>query len=226
MDSNKGKKAVVLMSGGLDSTTCAYEAERLGFELFALTVNYGQRARRELEAAKTIASALGVRQHVVLPLDLTVWGGSALTDIEIDVPNRGIVEGDIPPTYVPARNTILLSLALGWAEVIDAEAIFIGVNSVDYSGYPDCRPEFIAAWQEVVNLATRKTVLGGRIAIMSPLIKLSKKQIVERALALGVPIENTWSCYQDGDKPCGVCDSCRLREEAIAAVIKEAGNDE
>jgi 7-cyano-7-deazaguanine synthase len=213
-------KAVVLLSGGMDSATCLYEAKVAGYDLYALTVNYGQRARREIQAAQEVAKIAGVIQHHLYPLDLRLWGGSALTDDTIDVPTSGVQEG-IPVTYVPARNTILLSLALGWAEVLGASAIYIGVNSIDYSGYPDCRPEFIAAYQSLIKLATKATVQGITIQIQTPLQHMSKLDIVRRAFVLGVPIGKTWSCYVDGDEPCGVCDSCRLREEAIAQVRQE-----
>jgi 7-cyano-7-deazaguanine synthase len=213
-------KAVVLLSGGMDSATCLYEARAAGHDLYALTVNYGQRAKREIQAAQEVARDAGVIQHHVYPLDLRLWGGSALTDDAIDIPTSGL-EDDIPVTYVPARNTILLSLALGWAEVLEASAIYIGVNDIDYSGYPDCRPEFIAAFQQLVNLATKITVQGITIKIQAPLQDMSKLDIIRRAIALGVPLDKTWSCYVDGDKPCGVCDSCRLREEAIAQVKTE-----
>jgi len=210
------QRAVVLLSGGLDSATCAFEVQAAGYAIHALTVAYGQRHSRELVAAQRIAESVGATEHKVVQLDLTLWGGSALTDASIGVPTQG-VSGGIPSTYVPARNTIFLGLALGWAEVLDAEAIYIGVNDIDYSGYPDCRPEFIAAFQRVVELATRRTVEGGRIEIKTPLQELSKVQIVRRARELGVPIDETWSCYMGGETPCGVCDSCRLREEALAA---------
>ena len=211
------RRAVVLLSGGLDSATCAFEARAAGYEIYALTIAYGQRHSREIEAAGRIAELVGAAEHKIAQLDLTLWGGSALTDPSIGVPVDGVAAG-IPSTYVPARNTIFLALALGWAEVLDAEAIFIGVNHVDYSGYPDCRPEFIAAFQHVADLATRRTVEGQRIEIKTPLQHLSKQAIVRRARALRVPIEQTWSCYIGGPAPCGVCDSCRLREAALAAV--------
>jgi len=209
------RKAVVLLSGGMDSATCCYEARAAGYELYALTVNYGQRAQRELQAAQDVAVAAGAVRHIVYPMDLTIWGGSALTDASIAIPTGGVDETAIPITYVPARNTMLLSLALGWAEVLGAAAIYIGVNSLDYSGYPDCRPEFIAAYQNLISVATKATVQGAHIRIETPLQYLSKVEIAKRALELGVPLERTWSCYADGPEPCGVCDSCRLREDAI-----------
>ena len=211
------RKAVVLLSGGMDSATCCYEARAAGYELYALTVNYGQRAQRELQAAQEIAAAAGAIRHIVYPMDLTLWGGSALTDTAIPLPISGIDEATIPVTYVPARNTMLLSLALSWAEVLGAEAIYIGVNSRDYSGYPDCRPEFIAAYQALIAVATKATIQGAQIRVETPLQSLSKIEIAKRALELGVPLERTWSCYADGPEPCGLCDSCRLREEAIIA---------
>jgi 7-cyano-7-deazaguanine synthase len=215
---NSRPKAVVLLSGGMDSATCCYEAAAAGCAIYALTVNYGQRAQREVQAAEAIAQAVGAEQHHLYPLDLTLWGGSALTDRQIEIPKHGVDESQIPVTYVPARNTILLALALSWAEVVGAGAIYIGVNSLDYSGYPDCRPEFIAAFQGVVDVATKATVEGRRIQLATPLQHKSKLEIVRRARELAVPLELTWSCYEDGEEPCGVCDSCRLREEALAAV--------
>ena len=209
-------RAVVLLSGGLDSATCAWEARAAGYEVYALTIAYGQRHSRELDAARAVAAELGVADHKVAALDLTLWGGSALTDDSIAIPTAGVDPNVIPVTYVPARNTIFLALALGYAESLGATAIYIGVNHLDYSGYPDCRPEFIAAFQQVADLATRQTVEGGRIVLQTPLQSLTKIDIVRRARALGVPIAATWSCYTGGDEPCGVCDSCRLREAALA----------
>ncbi|MFN8469219.1 MAG: 7-cyano-7-deazaguanine synthase QueC [Caldilineaceae bacterium] len=217
-------KAVVLLSGGMDSATCCYEARAAGHNIYALTVNYGQRAQRELQAAKDIAQTVGAVQHHIYPLDLTLWGGSALTDTNIAVPTGGVNESTIPVTYVPARNTILLSLALAWAEVLGADAIYIGVNSRDYSGYPDCRPEFIAAYQELIRVATKATVQGASIRIETPLQYLSKVEIARRALELDVPLDLTWSCYLDAPEPCGVCDSCRLREEALEIARQELAN--
>ena len=215
------RRVVVLLSGGMDSATCCYEAQAAGYDLNALTVNYGQRAQRELQAAKDIALAVGAVQHHVYPMDLTLWGGSALTDSQLEIPTGGIDSQAIPVTYVPARNTILLSLALSWAEVLDAQAIYIGVNSLDYSGYPDCRPQFIEAFQALIQVATKATTEGASIQIETPLQFKSKLDIVRRAHELGVPLDVTWSCYFDGDQPCGVCDSCRLREEAIETVLRE-----
>lgn len=210
-------KAVVLLSGGLDSATALAIARSEGFELYALTIAYGQRHEVELQAAANVAKRFGA-EHKIVPLDLRAFGGSALTD-NIEVPKSGVASG-IPITYVPARNTIFLSLALAWAEVLGASDIFIGVNAVDYSGYPDCRPEFIAAFQDMARLATKAGVEGGQITIHAPLINLTKVEIIRRGLDLGVDYEMTHSCYDpapDGT-PCGLCDSCRIREKAFAEV--------
>jgi 7-cyano-7-deazaguanine synthase len=217
-------RAVVLLSGGMDSATCCYEAAAAGYELYALTVNYGQRSQRELDAALAVAQAVGARHHQVYPLDLTLWGGSALTDPTLEIPTAGVEADTIPVTYVPARNTILLSLALSWAEVLGAQALYIGVNSLDFSGYPDCRPEFVDAFRALIKVATKATTQGATIQIETPLQFMSKLDIVHRALELGVPLELTWSCYQDGPDPCGVCDSCRLRDEAIEQARRGPGN--
>jgi len=209
------KKAVVLVSGGLDSVTALAMAQAEGFDCYALAVDYGQRHHSELDAAKRVTSAAGVTLKV-LPLDLRTIGGSALTD-DIEVPEEET--SGIPVTYVPARNTILLSLALAYAEVLGADDIFIGVNAVDYSGYPDCRPEFIEAYQAMARLATKAGVEGGEITVHTPLIDLTKAEIVQRGIALGVDYSMTVSCYQaDGEgRACGVCDSCRIRRDGFAA---------
>ena len=210
-------RAVVLLSGGLDSATTLAIAREEGFECFALSILYGQRHAAELEAARRVAAALGAAEHREIEIPIGRFGGSALTDADIDVPEHG-GEG-IPVTYVPARNTVFLSLALAWAEVLAADAIFIGVNAVDYSGYPDCRPEFIAAFQNVVGLATKRTVEGGQIEIRAPLIDLSKADIVRRGQSLGVDYAITVSCYSaDADgRACGRCDACRLRKAGFEA---------
>ncbi|MDH3789364.1 MAG: 7-cyano-7-deazaguanine synthase QueC [Xanthomonadales bacterium] len=209
------KKAVVLVSGGLDSVTALAMAQAEGFDCYALSVDYGQRHHSELDAAKRVTSAACVTLKV-LPLDLRTIGGSALTD-DIEVPEEET--SGIPVTYVPARNTILLSLALAYAEVLGADDIFIGVNAVDYSGYPDCRPEFIEAYQAMARLATKAGVEGGEITVHTPLIDLTKAEIVQRGIALGVDYSMTVSCYQaDGEgRACGVCDSCRIRRDGFAA---------
>ena len=211
------KKAVVLLSGGLDSATALAIARERGFQCHALSLDYGQRHRAELAAARRVAEAQGVAEHKVIPLDLTTIGGSALTDPDIAVPEAP-TEG-IPVTYVPARNTLFLALALGWAEVLGAFDIFVGVNAVDYSGYPDCRPEYIAAFERLANLATRAGVEGGRFRIHAPLIELTKAQIIREGMRLGVDYSLTLSCYaadQEG-RACGRCDSCRLRAAGFAA---------
>ncbi len=211
------KKAVVLLSGGLDSATTLAMARAAGYECFALSFDYGQRHRCELKASDAVADYLGAVEHRTVTLDLRQFGGSALTDDAIAVPDSG-GEG-IPVTYVPARNTVFLSLALAWAEVLGAHDIFIGVNAVDYSGYPDCRPEFIAAFEQMANLATKAGVEGERFTIHAPLIELSKAEIIHRGTGLGVDYGMTVSCYNPSDEglACGRCDSCRLRAEGFAA---------
>ena len=211
----KKKKAVVLLSGGLDSSTTLAMARLEGYETYALTFRYGQRHEREIAAAKTLARNFEVKKHVILDIDLRSFGGSALTD-DIPVPKRRRPEeisGHIPVTYVPARNTIFLSFALAWAEVIGAEDIFIGVNALDYSGYPDCRPEYIHAFEQMANLATRAGVEGRSFAIHTPLIDLTKAEIVRQGMALGVDFSKTVTCYDPSASgaACGVCDACILR---------------
>lgn len=214
------KKAVVLLSGGLDSATCLAIAKSQGFACYALSLDYHQRHIAELEAAQNIASQLGAAEHKTAQLDLSLFGGSALTDNKIDVPESGanpIPEG-IPVTYVPARNTIMLSLALAWAEVLGAQDIFIGVNALDYSGYPDCRGEYVKAFQEMANLATKSAVEGQKITIHAPLIDMTKAEIITLGTKLDVPYRVTVSCYQADNqgRACGRCDSCRLRREGFA----------
>ena len=211
------KKAVVLLSGGMDSAAVVAMAHEQGFQVHALSVRYGQRHTSELDAAKRVAQALGVAAHKVVDVDLRSIGGSALTDDAIDVPDAG-GEG-IPSTYVPARNTIMLSLALGWAEVLGANDIFCGVNAVDYSGYPDCRPEFVAAFQALANLATKAGVEGAGITVHAPLQFLSKAQIASEGTRLGVDFGLTVSCYSADaqGRACGHCDACKLRADGFAA---------
>lgn len=212
------KSAVVLLSGGLDSATVLARAIADGYDCHALTFSYGQRHSRELDCASLIASQSGVKSHRVLEIPLRSFGGSALTD-DIEVPKDG-EEGGIPITYVPARNTIMLALALGLAEVTGSEHMFIGVNAVDYSGYPDCRPEFIEAFQKMAGLATKAGVEGRPITIHTPLIDLKKTEIIQMGIELGVDYAQTFSCYDplDGIKPCGKCDSCRIRMKAFADI--------
>lgn len=215
---NQPRRAVILLSGGLDSTTCLAIARDMGFECYALSVAYGQRHNAELAASKRVAQAMGALEHRVASVSLGDFGGSALTDASIAVPTSGPGEG-IPVTYVPARNTVMLSIALAWAEVLGADDIFIGVNAVDYSGYPDCRPEFVRAFENLANLATRAGVEGGRMSIHTPLMQCSKADIVRLGLGLGVDYAQTVSCYQADDegRACGVCDACRLRKAGFEA---------
>ena len=214
--------AVVLLSGGLDSYTAAAVAKRDGFAVHALSIDYGQRHSQELDAARAVAGALGVARHLELDLDLTAIGGSALTSIQIEVPKDQPIDPHvIPSTYVPARNTIFLSVAMGWAEALGATDIFIGVNALDYSGYPDCRPEFIRAFEQLARLATKAGVQGRPLTVHTPLIALSKAEIIKLGLSLGLDYGLTHSCYdpESGGRPCSHCDSCRLR----AAGFAEAG---
>ncbi|WP_312957195.1 7-cyano-7-deazaguanine synthase QueC [Stutzerimonas nitrititolerans] len=211
------KKAVVLLSGGLDSATVVAMAKAQGYSCYTMSFDYGQRHRAELQAAERVACQLGVVEHKVIGLNLNGIGGSALTDSTIDVPEAP--EEGIPVTYVPARNTVFLSLAVGWAEVIGARDLFIGVNAVDYSGYPDCRPEFIEAFERMANLATKAGVEGQGFSIQAPLQNLSKAQIIQEGIRLGVDYAITVSCYQADDegRACGKCDSCRLRKAGFQA---------
>ena len=213
------KKAVVLLSGGLDSATCLAIANAQGFDCYCLSLDYHQRHIAELQAAQNIARSLGAKAHKTVQLDLSLFGGSALTDNNIDVPMSGEnpIPAGIPVTYVPARNTIMLSLALAWAEVLGAQDIFIGVNALDYSGYPDCRGEYVNAFQEMANLATKSAVEGKKITVHAPLIDMTKAEIIALGTKLGVPFSATVSCYQANKHgaACGKCDSCRLRREGF-----------
>jgi len=217
MSQDVERKAVVLLSGGLDSATVLALARQQGYACYAMSLDYGQRHSAELVAARRVAETQGVVEHEVMPMDLTLIGGSALTDSRIEVPDQ---PGDgIPVTYVPARNTIFLSLALGWAEVLGAWDLFIGVNAVDYSGYPDCRPEYIQAFQRLSQLATRAGVEGGKFQVHTPLIDMSKAGIIQAGTRLGVDYALTVSCYaaDEAGRACGRCDSCRLRAAGFAA---------
>ncbi|MDB9970857.1 7-cyano-7-deazaguanine synthase QueC [Porticoccaceae bacterium] len=209
------KKAVILVSGGLDSTTVVAMAKSQGYDCYTLSFDYGQRHRSELVAAQKISELMTVHAHKVVKLDLGSIGGSALTDSSIAIPESET--SGIPVTYVPARNTVFLSIALGWAEVLGANDIFLGVNAVDYSGYPDCRPEYIKAFETMANLATKAAVEGQKLSIHAPLIDISKGQIVQAGLALGVDYSNTVSCYQASleGQACGKCESCRLRRQGF-----------
>ncbi len=216
------QKAVVLLSGGLDSSTACGIAKKNGHEIIALTFRYGQRHEKEIESAKKISEHYGAVEHLIVEIDLSVIGGSALTDKSIDVPSHSekeIGQGEIPVTYVPGRNTIFLSYALALAEARGADYIYIGANAVDYSGYPDCRPEYIEAFQRVADLGTKRGVEGRPIKIVAPLINLTKAEIIKLGTEIGVPYEKTWSCYLGGEKPCGKCDSCLLRAKGF----REAG---
>jgi 7-cyano-7-deazaguanine synthase len=210
-----GRDAVILLSGGLDSMVAAGLVREAGYRMMALTIDYNQRHRREVEAARSIAAALGVARHVVLALDLRQFGGSALTD-DIDVPKAGVGPG-VPVTYVPARNLVFLSLTLAWAETLGARDIFIGVNALDYSGYPDCRPEFISGFEQLAALATKAGSEGDRFRIHAPLQSLRKADIAREAIRLGLDPGMSWSCYDPGPDglACGICDSCRLRRSGF-----------
>lgn len=218
------KRAVVLLSGGLDSSTCLAIAREEGFDCYALSVEYGQRHAAELTSSRRVATALGAIEHRLARVDLGQFGGSALTDAGIAVPIGGVESGAIPVTYVPARNTVMLSLSLAWAEVLGAGDIFIGVNAVDYSGYPDCRPEFISAFENMANIATKAGVEGARLRIHAPLMTLGKAEIIRRGVELGVDYGLAVSCYQadPNGRACGLCDACRLRR----AGFEEAGIDD
>ncbi|MBE9011634.1 7-cyano-7-deazaguanine synthase QueC [Pseudanabaenaceae cyanobacterium LEGE 13415] len=214
--------AIVLLSGGLDSATTTAQAIADGYDAIALSFRYGQRHDRELEAAQELVKHFNLSQHFVIDVNLAQWGGSALTDTAIDVPTEGVQADVIPITYVPGRNTVFIAIALSLAEAQNAEAIYLGINAVDYSGYPDCRPEYLAAFQTLAQLSSKAGLEGRAPKLVAPLVMDSKTDIVKRAIALGVPIEKTWSCYQGGKKPCGVCDSCRIRDRALI----EAGHSE
>ena len=219
------KKAVVLLSGGLDSATCLAIANAQGFDCYCLSLDYHQRHIAELQAAQNIARSLGAIEHKTVQLDLSLFGGSALTDNKIDVPMSGAnpIPAGIPVTYVPARNTIMLSLSLAWAEVLGAQDIFIGVNALDYSGYPDCRGEYVAAFQQMANLATKSAVEGQTITVHAPLIDITKAEIIALGAKLNVDYATTVSCYQADSQghACGKCDSCRLRREGFAKAGKQ-----
>ena len=209
--------AVALLSGGLDSATAAALAREAGFRVIGLSFDYGQRHRRELEAARAVAEALALAEHHVLTVDLAAWGASALTDERIAVPSDGVQEGVIPATYVPGRNTVFIALGLSLAEARGAERLVLGVNAIDYSGYPDCRPDYLEAYQTLADLASKAGREGHGARIWAPLVQATKTEIVREALRLSVPVAATWSCYSGGAQPCGVCDSCRIRDAALLA---------
>ena len=211
--------AIALLSGGLDSATAAALAQEAGGRVIGLSFDYGQRHRRELQAARSIAEALNLAEHHTISVNLASWGGSSLTDSAQALPVDGVQEGVIPSTYVPGRNTVFISIGLSLAEARSADRLVLGVNAVDYSGYPDCRPDYLDAFQTLADLSSKVGREGRGPRLWAPLVEWSKQKIVEEALRLGVPIERTWSCYTGGDHPCGVCDSCRIRDTAL----REAG---
>ncbi|MEB3200530.1 MAG: 7-cyano-7-deazaguanine synthase QueC [Synechococcaceae cyanobacterium] len=211
--------SIALLSGGLDSATAAALAREAGDRVIGLSFDYGQRHRRELQAAAELAAALGLAEHHVVQVDLAAWGGSSLTDPGQPIPADGVQPGVIPSTYVPGRNTVFIAIGLSLAEARDASRLVLGVNAVDYSGYPDCRPDYLEAFQSLADLASRAGREGRGPRLWAPLITASKADIVREALRLGVPIASTWSCYSGGAQPCGVCDSCRIRD----AALREAG---
>jgi len=213
------RTSIALLSGGLDSATATALALEAGDRVIGLSFDYGQRHRRELEAATAVASHLGLAEHHCLKVDLAAWGGSALTDDGITIPTDGVQAGVIPPTYVPGRNTVFIAVGLSLAEARCAECLVLGVNAVDYSGYPDCRPDYLEAFQSLANLASKAGREGHGTQLWAPLVEWSKTRIVAEALRLNVPIQTTWSCYSGGDEACGVCDSCRIRD----AALREAG---
>ncbi|MEM8781074.1 MAG: 7-cyano-7-deazaguanine synthase QueC [Cyanobacteria bacterium P01_G01_bin.49] len=207
--------AVVLLSGGLDSATSAAIAISQGYEIIALSLRYGQRHHRELSAAEAVAKALKITQHYVIDVNIAQWGGSSLTDNNLSLPQEGINPDIIPSTYVPGRNTVFIAIALSLAEAKNANAIFLGINAVDYSGYPDCRPEYLQAYQTLATLSSKAGLEGHSPQLIAPLIKDTKVDIIRRAVNLGVPIQDTWSCYRGEAEPCGLCDSCRIRDHAL-----------
>jgi 7-cyano-7-deazaguanine synthase len=209
------KKAVVLLSGGVDSATAAATAISDGYEVIALSFRYGQRHERELRAARNVGKALGITEHFILDVRLHQWGGSALTDDSMTIPVDGVQTDTIPNTYVPGRNTVFIAIAMSLAEAKSAEAIYLGINAVDYSGYPDCRPEYLEAFQNLARLSSKVAIEGQTIQLLAPLVQDSKLDIIKKAIALNVPIALTWSCYQGGAEACGVCDSCRIRDRAL-----------
>ncbi|MGE4580867.1 MAG: 7-cyano-7-deazaguanine synthase QueC [Synechococcus sp.] len=213
------RTVIALLSGGLDSATAAALAMEAGDRVIGLSFDYGQRHQRELEAAASVADHLGLAEHHCIRVNLAAWGGSALTDATIEVPTDGVQEGVIPPTYVPGRNTVFIAIGLSLAEARRAQRLVLGVNAVDYSGYPDCRPDYLNAFQTLADLASKAGRENQGTQLWAPLVAWSKTRIVEEALRLNVPIQTTWSCYSGGESPCGVCDSCRIRD----AALREAG---
>ena len=222
MASMSDSKTIALLSGGLDSATAVALAIEAGQKVIGLSFDYGQRHRKELQAANAIAAHMGLTEHHVINVNLGSWGGSSLTDLTQTVPSEGVVDGVIPNTYVPGRNTVFIAIGLSLAEARDANRLVLGVNAMDYSGYPDCRPDYLKAYQTLADLANKAGREGHGIKLWAPLIDWNKKRIVQEALRLGVPIEQTWSCYSGGDHACGICDSCRIRDAALS----EAGRSD
>lgn len=214
--------AIALLSGGLDSATAAALAREAGHAVIGLSFDYGQRHRRELEAAQRLATVIGLQEHLTIAVNLAAWGGSSLTDPGLAIPDHGVDPKVIPNTYVPGRNTVFIALGLSLAEARGADRLVLGVNAIDFSGYPDCRPDYLEAFQLLADLATRSGRQGQGTRLWAPLVQWSKVKIVQEALRLGVPIQDTWSCYSGGEHPCGVCDSCRIRDQAL----REAGHPE
>ncbi|WP_063398955.1 7-cyano-7-deazaguanine synthase QueC [Prochlorococcus sp. MIT 1303] len=213
---------IALLSGGLDSATAAALAVEAGQKVIGLSFDYGQRHRKELQAADALAAHMGLTEHHVISVNLGSWGGSSLTDLTQTVPSEGVVDGVIPNTYVPGRNTVFIAIGLSLAEARNANRLVLGINAMDYSGYPDCRPDYLKAYQSLADLANKAGREGHGIKLWAPLMHLNKKRIVQEALRLGVPIDKTWSCYSGGDHACGICDSCRIRDAALS----EAGRSD
>ncbi len=213
---------IALLSGGLDSTTAVAMAKELDQTVIGLSFDYGQRHRRELEAASELATTLNLSEHHIIEVNLATWGGSSLTDLTQSLPNQGVIKDVIPNTYVPGRNTVFIAIGLSLAEARKADRLVLGINAMDYSGYPDCRPDYLSAYQDLADLATKSGREGHGTQLWAPLLHWHKREIIQEALRLGVPIEKTWSCYSDKDQPCGICDSCRIRD----AALRESGRSD
>ena len=214
-------KTIALLSGGLDSATAAAIAKKEGHEVLGLSFNYGQRHIKELKAAEAIANDLSLKKHQIIDVDLSAWGGSSLTDLKQPIPNKGVKANLIPNTYVPGRNTVFIAVGLSMAEAVGAKQIVLGINAMDYSGYPDCRPDYIDAYQSLANLSSKAGREGKGIKLWAPLINWDKTKILKEAFKLNVPVEKTWSCYSEKESPCGVCDSCRIRNTALKKIGRE-----
>ncbi len=211
----KEKTTIALLSGGIDSATAAAIAKESGRNVIGLSFNYGQRHQRELKAANELSQELGLIEHQIININLAAWGGSSLTDLKKELPTDGVIEGEIPNTYVPGRNTVFIAIGLSFAEARKANEVVLGINAMDYSGYPDCRPDYLNAYQVLANLSSKMGREGNGIKLWAPLINWEKTKIIQEALRLNVPIEKTWSCYQGRSQACGVCDSCRIRDQAL-----------